>query len=295
MLTAALLVLALTIACTTQPPPAAPEDEFAPEGEPGLRHSGTDIVLISFHAAELSFRFRLHNPTSATLQLTQTEYELSSNSSLLDAGTHAPEAATVPPGQSLSFDIPVRIPLPAPRPGSSSVPQDIPYRMSLSVTAATSVGDAPLQMNAAAEGAIDLPRLPELKITRVVIPQFETTTIRLQYEITAVNPNPFAVSLSPVDYVFSVEDTTWDSATLPRALHLPPGEERSMAVPMKVNYLQAGRHTVDILVGAKNLDYRLQGTADVHPARQKAGDRNTSEAGFSFSFDTAGTAAIIRP
>jgi len=73
---------------------------------------------------------------------------------------------------------------------------------------------------------------------------------------------------------------------------------------MLFNYLQAGRKTVDTLIGGKSIDYRITGVATVTltelPAQNKLSE-STMEAGlaepvpYNFSLELEETAALIRP
>lgn len=292
---AVMLALLLTVtltSCATQPeeplPPAPPATP------PSISHSGTTISHRSFETAELLFSFHINNPSDTELELDRYSYELSSEGETVASGEKEPAAFRISGSTRASLDIPVRMPLSEPLPAQTADNSDrhTPYR--LTVQADLTAKEAGIagqhSLTASAEGRLSPASLPAIRIPEVVIPQFESLIINVEYEIEISNPNTFSVTLAPMDYVFSVEETVWAEDSLSRSLMIPAEEAESFTAALKINYLEAGRHTVNILVADKILDYRLRGSAAVSPAAE---DEQSEP--YRFSFDTAGTAAIIRP
>ena len=221
-------------------------------------------------------------------------------------------------GGSSSIEVPIQLPLRKPLKAHASLSDDssapegaveLPYTLSLKVLAqssssAESGGEKNIQLTSEVNGTLPLPRLPQVRIPEVVIAQFKTHTIDIEYKIEVTNPNSFPLLLSTAEYTFSVRETVWDKGALPQGLQIPPESSRSVSKPMLFNYLKAGRKTVDTLIGGKSIDYRITGAAAAlpteHPVQNKLSE-STMEAGlaepvpYNFSFELEETAALIRP
>lgn len=222
----------------------------------------------------------------------------------------------VPGGGSASLEVPIQLPLGEPIKGQQprasqssssesleSSPGDksakLRYRLVVEVSAENET-DENIQLTSKVLGTLPRPQLPELRVPEVVITQFKTHTIDIEYKLEISNPNAFPLVLSQAEYTFAVGGTVWDKGPLPQGLQIPPESSRSVNKPMVFNYLQAGRKTVDTLISGRSTDYRLTGTAAALPAESKSSDSTvetdlTEPVPYSFSFELEETAALIRP
>ncbi len=293
---AALLVLTL-VACATEPQPEEPmESALAPPAV--LQHLETEHRMHSFTSAGLRLRFSVSQPGKQALSLQGYRFRLESGGEQLASGTRSLDSRTVPAGGSTHFDISVQVPLQKKAAPASSTASagSLPYQVFVEIEAA-SEAETVHRLTSTISGSVPAPQLPRLSIPRVRIPQFETKIIRIEYELQFDNPNSFPVQLLPGGYTFTVDETPWDRDRLPAELTIPANEAKHVFMPMTINYLKAGRDTVNILMGAKTLDYRLTGEAQVLPveSEQRSEQRSDHGEAYRFSFDSTGTAAIIRP
>jgi LEA14-like dessication related protein len=294
LLAGALLGLA---ACSTTAPQT--EAAAAVDSEPDLRHRSTSRQLLSFTAAQLRFRFTLELPAAGRIAIKEYRYRLSAGEELLASGGGPAEELELAGSGSRSFELPVRVPLSPPREersaaASSSATERTTarraYRLSLTLTGSGPAGE-PRELTASAEGELPAPQLPQIRLPQVIIPQFESTTIRVHYELTLRNPNPFPITVADLDYRFTSGAQHWDTRRLEGPIRIAPQSVAQRAVDLRINYLKAGREKVDILVGAKAMEYRLRGSAAVSTGEHSG----ASGKAFAFSFDTQERAAIIRP
>ncbi|MDZ7794697.1 MAG: hypothetical protein U5P10_13725 [Spirochaetia bacterium] len=80
------------------------------------------------------------------------------------------------------------------------------------------------------DGTLPLPA-SAVQITEVVITQFKTHTIDIEYRVKTSNPNSFPLILSPAEYTFSVRGTVWDKGALPQGLQIPPKAVKAYLKP----------------------------------------------------------------
>ena len=330
-----LLLLALTLVliagCAGRDIPEQPPVPAA-SLPPGLQHSGTQKQFHSFESAELTFHFTITNPGPDTLQLHSYRYRLEEIGQPTSSGpepgsdsdvTLDPEAVLepdrspivsgrqklvdhrVPAGGSSSMEVPIQLPLGEPKKGPQppDKPAELRYRLVVEARADSGVNEN-IQLTSEVNGTLPLPQLPQVRIPEVVIAQFKTHTIDIEYKVEISNPNSFPILLSTAEYTFSVRKAVWDKGALPQRLQIPPESSRSVSKPMLFNYLKAGRKTVDTLIGGKSIDYRITGAAAALPTELPAQNRSsesTMEAGlakpvpYSFSFELEETSALIRP
>src|SRR6056297_1819147 len=300
-----------------------PEQTPAPAASvpPGLQHSGTQQQFHSFKSAGLTFRFTVTNPGPDILQLRSYRYRLEEVSqasgsevaldperSLLASGRQKFTSRSVSAEGSTSLEVPIQLQLDEPVKGTqqaqtSDKPIELRYRLVVEVLA-ESDEDKNIQLTSEVNETLPLPQLPQIGIPEVVITQFKTHTIDIEYKVEILNPNSFPLVLSSAEYIFAVRGAVWDKGALPQGLQIPPESSRSVSNPMVFNYLKAGRKTVDTLIGGKSIDYRITGAAAALPTELPAQNRSsesTMEAGlakpvpYSFSFELEETSALIRP
>lgn len=287
----------LFAACAGQEVPQPPPEPPSPPARPTLRHSSTEQQVISFETSELRFHFTVKNPDSEGVQIKSYRYRMNSDGKALATGEEGSTEIFIPAGGSVTLEVPITI-----SSGEPVSPEGQPekefreeteepessYSFHLDALVEHNSGRS-VQLSSHTEGTISQPRLPQIQISEVIIEQFEAMIIRIEYVVEVSNYNSFPVELTTAEYTFSVGGKPWAQGEFPRQLLVSPQKSETISFPMEINYLKAGRKTVDILIGDETIDYRIAGEGMIQPAEQPVAET------YQFSFDTPGTAAIIRP
>ncbi len=317
------IVVLLYIGCASQDIAGPKRTDPLP---PRIQHVRTNHTLTSFESAELYFYFSIENPGKRPLQLHSYRYSLEHNNTTLTASDNKLEGITVAGQSSYEIEVPVTVALGSPEPASTNneTASVLPYKMQLEIMTAKNVqsSESPegsgiqnseggmhqmhYSLTSHTEGTLILPQLPRLSIPEVIIRQFEHRIIRIEYMVEIENANPFPIELSPAVFTFTVGSTQWDKNNLPAVPEIAAHKKKTTAIEIRMNYLEAGRETVDILIGDKTLDYRLAGDTSARlfrPVRhiesetqsENSAHINSENEFYSFSFATEGTSKIIRP
>ncbi len=283
---AGLLLMSLLLLCTGCASQEIPEPAPLPQtGPPTLEHRSTEAEVVSFETAELRAEFLLRNPGGFPLRLEHYHYSLEGGLSSAPQSEHREPGLSIAPGGEKVIELNLELPLGAPQPADPEALQpELEFSLTLEAQVSEGSGERRL-LSASAVGSIQRPELPQVSVPEVIIRQFETRIIRLEYVVEVRNPNSFAVRYTPQPHEFSFAGKPWVREALPGEFRLEAGDSRSFAMPLQINYMQAGRRTVDILIGDKSMEYVLTGQAEASPGEQT----------YSFSFERSGTAKIIRP
>ena len=291
------LLVGLLVGCTSQEiPETAPVPKAAP---PSLELRSSEIEVFSFETAELRARFLLHNPGGGPLRLEHYHYTLNSGPQGAPQSARREPGLSIAPGSDKIIELTLQLPLGTPLPADAEDPQpELQFTLTLETQVSEDNGKDRL-LRASAAGSIAPPVLPHVSVPEVIIRQFETRIIRLEYVVEVQNPNTFAVRYSPQPHEFSFAGKSWVREALPAELRLEAGGSKSIAMPLQINYMKAGRRTVDILIGDKSMEYGLNGQAEARPAEARPIAAEHAAAAepqaYRFTFERSGTAKIIRP
>lgn len=259
------------------PPPPTPQ-----ASPPSLELRSAETEVLSFETALLRVELTVYNPDNAPLRLEQYRYTLQTRpQDGRISGQKNPEL-NIPAGEKETIELTLQLPLGPPLPADHPENEGSVLTYTLSVEAQVTTGSQKSRiLNASSEGRLNLPRLPRIRVPEVIIRQFEAKIIRLEYMVEVHNPNPFPLHYTPQPHEFSFAGNVWAREALPGQFRLAAGESKRIGMPLQINYLKAGRRTVDILIGDKTMQYTLSGQAETPSYR--------------FSFQNSGAATLIRP
>lgn len=91
---------------------------------------------------------------------------------------------------------------------------------------------------------------------------------RMRVDLTVVNPNRFAVTVSSLDFVLDVNDSRLVSGRTSDSVTIPGGEERTVAVIARTGVVQIARQLLR-LPGTHKLEYQLSGNLVLGRFRSK--------------------------
>lgn len=91
---------------------------------------------------------------------------------------------------------------------------------------------------------------------------------RMRVDLTVVNPNRFAVTVSSLDFVLDVNDSRLVSGRTSDSVTIPAGEDRTVAVIARTGVVQIVRQLLR-LPGTQKLEYQLSGNLELGRFRSK--------------------------
>ena len=112
--------------------------------------------------------------------------------------------------------------------------------------------------SASDSGSIPLPKLPELTVSGANAERFGRSDIRLNFELSFVNENPFNVRVDKIVYKISVEGKVLSEGSLPVVESIPPSNEASYDISTGTLSGEASRE-INRLVSQPSLNYHLEG------------------------------------
>ncbi|MGC9313460.1 MAG: LEA type 2 family protein, partial [Sediminispirochaetaceae bacterium] len=249
------------------------------------------ITGLSFDRVDLEAAVAVYNPLPAGLKIEGYSYTLEASGRTVLSG-RTDGSLQLAARSETELTVPVSIPVDE---LTELFREDngtaaLPYSFSMKITLSSPIASRPLNVNIDRSGELPVPRRPDISIQELVITEFGNLDIAFDIVLRVANPNVFDISLEELRYRFIVDEVPWTEGDLQRTYMIPSEGEQTLRVPMKFNYLQVGRATVNILVADKTLDYGLMGA--VQAGIQWEGK---SLGPFGFDYARTGTATIIRP
>ena len=284
-LTLSVCALALLGSCASQ----ESLSRFAGDPEVGIEKM--EISDITFDGIEVMFTLSVENPYPVGITLDRYEYDFLIEGNSFVAGEQE-EGLSIAAHETSYVGLPLSFSFEELRSATASMKgkEEVPYSLRVGMDIETPVAGRPLKLSRTSEGKLPVPRVPRVSIKDVIITKFGLTEIFLEFGISVTNPNVFEVTLGSMDYSFSVNDRQWLSGETSESYLFAPEDTRTLYIPLELNYMQVGRVVVDMLMSDEELSYRIEGSSSVgaHTERLSIPEH-------PFSFDTSGSAAIIRP
>ncbi len=284
--------------CASQAPIETEPKPVSEAAPPSLEHVSTVTAVTSFETANIQVVFAVRNPGDGPINVEHYRYTLETGAQ--GSGQAARQSAqqepglNIPAGGTETIELALQLPLGAPLPAQAEATQpEVPFTLHLEANV-TDGGKVNRLLEASTASSIELPRLPLVSVPEVIIRQFETKIIRLEYIVEVQNPYAFAIQYSPQPHEFAFAGKPWVEEALPGEFRLGAGQSTRVGLPLQINYMQAGRRTVDILIGDKTMEYSISGQAETRPA-DTAASKAAETSAYPFSFEHSGTATIIRP
>ncbi len=225
--------------------------------KPTVEVAGFVIERLSFEDAAVRLDLKITNPNPIAIELAGFDYSLVIEGSELVKGT-----------------VDKKVGLRAG--GSSVIPVPMSFRydsMFAAVRALADKDETPYQITVGL--AFDLPVLGKMKVTAthkgtlpvVHVPRVKVASVRLEgltlqgaslvLGLELGNPNGFGLSLSSLDYRFSVSGQRWATGTSRRAVQIGARQSGRVDIPVNLDFASIGRSVRDTLQGRAPLAYSL--------------------------------------
>jgi hypothetical protein len=225
--------------------------------KPAFEYRGIKFDNQSFSGMNVIFRFELVSRDKRTATLKECPYTL-------DLEGADPVKGTVTPGGQLATGgkIAVETTVAVPWPQETTAVQaflekkKIVYKFLQDCK--LEADGAEIVASASDSGSIPLPKLPELTVSGANAERFGRSDIRLNFELSFVNENPFNVRVDKIVYKITVEGKVLSEGSLPVVESIPPSNEASYDISTGTLSGEASRE-ISRLVSKPSLNYHLVG------------------------------------
>jgi len=225
--------------------------------KPAFEYRGIKFDDQSFSGMNVVFRFELVSKDKRTAVLKECPYTLELEGIEPVKGTVTP-GGQLGAGGKIKVETTVAVPWPAETAAVQAFLErkQIPYKFLQDCK--LEVEGAEVAASASDSGSIPLPKLPELTVSGANAERFGRSDIRLNFELSFVNENPFKVRVDKIVYKITVEGEVLSEGSLPVVESIPPSNEASYDISTGTLSGEASREILK-LVSQPSLDYHLVG------------------------------------
>jgi LEA14-like dessication related protein len=122
-----------------------------------------------------------------------------------------------------------------------------------------------VSIKTAHSGKLPVPRVPTFTGATVTVEKIDFRGAEAVFSLTAGNPNIFSLLINEMDASLVVSGDTWAEVGLTGTgpVEIPPGEEKRLEFPMKMNFLSLGKTAFNLLFRGGELNFTLRGGVEV--------------------------------
>jgi LEA14-like dessication related protein len=261
------LAVAVTAAACSHPRPKPPPPAPLPVALPLIAFEAAQLDEFQFTRAALTFRCRVDNPNPFPLSVQRVRFALQLDGRPAAEGEvessfaiPAMASESVPGTGSITFPVVVRF---GAVPGFAKVmasKKEAPYAVSGAVFFRTPYGIVDVPM--ATEGVLGLPRMPQLKVEKLVMRSASPVEVVLELKLRVGNTNGFPLPAARIDYALVVSDKEVARAQGRIDLPIAPGEAAETTIPIRISPLKAGKAAARFLLPFASLKAELKGGID---------------------------------
>ena len=246
---------------------------------------------MSLDRIELLAEVEIYNPSDYAFSLPSLSWQLSIENRELLSGEHQ-RPIEIEAQQKVLAELPVQVPFDTDLSvfRDSSTENELQYRLTSQAVVGHPKLPTELRLSGEDTGSFPLVRPPEIRVDKLTIRSFSSSHIDFELSVLVRNPNIFSLELEELEYRIAVDETNWISGKKNEQWLLSPKQHGSFTLPMRFSFREAGRQTVDLLMGGKEFVYQLQGSSgfQIHWREKSFGP-------FHVGINIEEEAMIIRP
>ena len=232
-------------------------EEVAQPRTPELQVVGQRLVGLSLEQVELEMDFAIFNPNAFSIPVGALDYQLDIQGQQLLRGQQR-QGFNLRSGEKAEVTLPITLEFSqlAALVGNLAGTHELAYRFAGGMSF-----DLPLLGSQRApietRGSFPVPALPEIQVAGLKAQELSLASAGLLLELKLTNPNVFDLNMTRFDYGLNLEGNQVVGGGLASGLHLPAGEEVTLALPFSVRLLDLGRSGFAALTQAAEINYSL--------------------------------------
>jgi len=259
-----LMALVLTSCQTLQ--------QLASVQQPTLSADRVRLSALSFDAADLVLDVKINNPNPVGVSLTGFDYDLQIAGASLVKGDQKSRQTISAGGQS-TLQIPVTLVFKDLYQAVQTLKnQDsAAYQITCGLVFNLPVLGQ-VRVPASQSGNLPMIRLPQIKISSLKLKKMGLTGADLELALGVSNPNAFSFGLKKLNYALTVNGSSWASGSAADNTQVGKKSDRTIRIPISLDFLEVGQTVAQLLSGGKALDCRLTGDMNVGTSIPAFGD-----------------------
>lgn len=255
--------------------------------EPDVKISNIKMTGLSFNDVDLLFNIDINNPNNVGINLAGFDYDLQIENNSFISGKQDNGMAIKANGSEI-IQLPLTLKFKDIYNTFSKVKNldSIQYELNTGLSFNLPVlGD--IRIPVGKSGNIPALKLPSIGFKKLKMDQIKLSGADLTLQIKLDNPNAFAFILKNMDYKLNVAGTQWIDGKLDQSMAVSAKQESIIDIPISLNFMSMGRSVYNIIKGDQNLNYTLNGNADLGSSLPLLGN-------FNIPFNQTGETNIIK-
>jgi LEA14-like dessication related protein len=217
------------------------------------------VANITFEQIELVFNLAVENKNPVSIKLAGLDYDLKIEEQSLISGTTA-QAIKLKANASSPVQIPITLKFNDLKklPGELWRKDEISYQLLSQFNI-----DLPIIGNYAIpvtkQGTLPVPKAPKISVKDIKIKNISFTTAQLVAHVEVNNPNDFNLDISDFNYQLKINQQNWGQGKITQANRIPKNAKTTIAIPVELNLLNAGKSVYNMLINKASIEYQLTG------------------------------------
>jgi len=225
--------------------------------KPGLEYRGIKFMNQSFMGMDVKWKFELISKDARKASIVTCPYKLQLQDMQPVEGSINP-GGDVAGENSVELETTVAIPWPEEKAKVKEFLERkrIPYEFFLDCKLQTP--DGATTVSASDSGSVPLPKLPQLTVTGANAEKFSGTDIRLNFEVSILNENPFNIKIRKIVYKITAEGKPMSEGELTVVEVVPSSNEASYDISTGT---LSGSDSSEIreMIKKPSINYHLEG------------------------------------
>jgi LEA14-like dessication related protein len=231
--------------------------------KPTAQITDTKVSGLSFSEIDLMFDVKIDNPNNVAVDLAGLDYNLKINNNALVNGDQK-EPLSINAMGSSDLKIPVSINYNDLYQAIKSLKEqddsEFAFTGGLSFNLPV-LGNVRVPISAS--GTIPLLKLPKIKVNKVALKSYSWSSASLELDMEISNNAGMNLVFDKLNYGLAIAGQSWVDGIITEKISLNPNGKKNVKIPFKLNFIEMGRSLYDIIVGDEELNYSLEGSADV--------------------------------
>ncbi|MFN2310516.1 MAG: LEA type 2 family protein [Spirochaetia bacterium] len=223
------------------------------------------LTDLNFTTAGLVADVEITNPNTFAVTLERFSYVLSVEEQMFLSGEN-PERVSIAAGGQENVTLPFEIALSeALRVAQAGIEaNELGYTVQVNF-----VFDVPLlgevRLPVEQSGTMPVPRPPRPELRSVRLDSIGLRAAELTMTVAVENPNIFGFVIESLQYDLLIQGRSWARGRMTEGTRLPAGKTAEIDISFGLSFLEVGAGVYQLLRGAGQLDYRLEGLSSVRP------------------------------
>ena len=225
--------------------------------QPTARIESVRLAGIDFSGVTTDFDVIVSNPNRIGLSLDGFDYEFELDGRPFISGEQENEIRIgARTASQVTVPVTVRFRDALDAVQSAGGRDEVPYTFSGGVRLATPLG--PIRIPFRHRGAVPVLRPPTVELRSLRVRSIDFSGARLEIRVRLKNPNRSRLGVRDLRWELALAGSPLAEGRMNESGVLEAGERRTVAIPFRVRFQEAGRSLHQILMG-RRIDYRLRG------------------------------------